>query len=103
MNGNLTKGLYDNSVEYMNDVDKASVSADNYPIILAQNGVFTKKHITEAEFINYNNWDAIISMRDEQWGIHGYAVPIVQECNENGVIETGIESAPAPIIEETNN
>ena len=28
MNGNLTKGLYDNSVEYMNDTDKASVSAE---------------------------------------------------------------------------
>jgi hypothetical protein len=100
MNGNLTKGLYDNSVEYMNDTDKASVSAGNYPIILAQGGGFTKKHITESEFINYNNWDAIISTRDEQWGIHGYAVPIVQECNENGVIETGIESAPRPVIED---
>jgi len=100
MNGNLTKGLYDNSVEYMNDVDKESVSAGNYPIILAQGGVFTKKHITESEFINYNNWDAIISMRDEQWGIHGYAVPIVQESNEDGAIETGIESAPAIVVED---
>ena len=102
MNGNLTKGLYDNSIDYMNDEEKANVLAGNYTIILAQNGVFTKKHITESEFIKYNNWDAIISMRDEQWGIHGYAVPIVQECSEEGVIETGIESAPAPIIEEEN-
>ena len=77
MNGNLSKGLYANSVEYMNDEDKASVIAGNYPIILKEADVFTKMNISETELSNYNNWDAIIETRDEQWGIHGYAVPIV--------------------------
>jgi hypothetical protein len=97
MNGNLSKNLFDGASQIMLDEDKANVLAGNYPIILAQNGVFTKKHITESEFNKYDSWDAIISTRDEQWGIHGYAVPIVCECDENGAMETGIEPAPPTI------
>ena len=96
MNGNLSKGLYSNSVEFMNDEDRNNVTSGNYPIIVAQNGVFTKKHISEAEFVKYDNWDAVIATRDEQWGIHGYAVPIVCECNEDGAMETGIPAGTPP-------
>ena len=95
MNGNLSMGLYTGAAEHMSDVDKASVLAGNYPIILAQNGVFTKKYITESEFVNYNHWDAMAGVIDEQWNLHGYAVPIVQECNEDGAVDTGMtEGAP---------
>jgi hypothetical protein len=82
MNGNLSKGLYANSVEFMNDTDKASVIAGNYPIITKEADVYTKMHISETELCNYNNWDAIVEIRDEQWAIHGYAVPIVLICND---------------------
>jgi hypothetical protein len=79
-NGNLSTGLYANSIAFMTAEDSASVSAGNYPIILIKEGEdSTKLHISIDDLSNYDNVDATQEGKDAEWAKHGYAVPIVRQ------------------------
>ena len=80
-NGNLSTGLYENSVQFMTAEDAASVAAGNYPIIVVTEGQESKKlHITIDELSYYNNMDMTQEAKDAEWNKFGYAVPIVHDA-----------------------
>ncbi len=87
-NGNLNVAVF-NQIE-LSEAEMAQVSAGQFPILLAQEGVFTKKYVTEAELPKYSHWDALQSDKDAQKEIHGN-LPIVWECGEDGMIPTGLQ------------
>ncbi len=87
-NGNL-KAIVFNEND-LNETEMAQVAIGQFPILVAQNGVFTKKYVSEADLVKYSHWDALQSDKDAQREIHGN-LPIVWECGENGMIETGLE------------
>lgn len=87
-NGNLKAVIFNES--NLNDAEMAQVANGLFPIIVAQGGVFTKRYVSEAELSKFSHWDALQTDKDAQHEIHGN-LPIVWECGENGMIETGLE------------
>jgi hypothetical protein len=86
--GNLNTSVYQ-AID-LETSEIAQVEAGQFPILVAQNGQFTKRYVTEAELPKFSHWDALEADKIAQKEIHGN-LPIVWECSENGMIETGLE------------
>jgi hypothetical protein len=84
-NGNLSVEVYETN-QFSAD-DAASIEEGNYPVILAQNGEFTKLHVPLSELAKYSHWDAKDEDAEAQRLQHGVNVPIVWD----GLTETGLE------------
>lgn len=93
-NGNLNLEFYQLNVFSAEDTQK--IEGGEYPIILAQNGQFTKLFISAENMPKYSHWDALDSDREAQLELHGVGLPIVWESNEDGGIEPGI---PHKVVE----
>lgn len=87
-NGNLKSVIFTEAG--LNEIELAKIANGEFPILVAQNGVFTKRYVSEAELAKYSHWDALQSDKDAQREIHGN-LPIVWECGEDGMIPTGLE------------
>jgi hypothetical protein len=101
-NGNLSIAAY--GIKDFSAEEAVKIEAGEYPIILARDGVFTKKYITVDELNHYTNWDALDADVIAQRELHGSSVPIVWEANpEGGMYETGLEhkilSSPSEEVE----
>ena len=87
--GNLNINVY--QAADFSEVEMAQVGAGQFPILVAQNGEFTKRYVTEAELPKFSHWDALEADKIAQKEIHGN-IPIVWEySSETGMIETGLE------------
>jgi hypothetical protein len=84
-NGNLSIAVYDTNE--FDAENAASIEAGNYPVILAQNGQFTKVLVPLAELAKYTHWDAKDEDAIAQRELHGQNVPIVWD----GLADTGLE------------
>lgn len=96
-NGNVALQRFE---EQLSEADRASVENGQYPLILAQNGVFTKIHVSIDDLPKYSNWDAKDEDAAAQRELHGMNLPIVWESNGVEMIPTGIEHK---VIEQENN
>lgn len=85
LNGNLSIAVYETN--QFSAEDAASIEAGNYPVILAQNGEFTKLYVSLDELAKYSHWDAKDEDAEAQRLEHGANVPIVWD----GLTETGLE------------
>jgi hypothetical protein len=86
--GNLNVNAY--QAGDFSEAEMAQVGAGQFPILVAQNGTFTKKYVTEAELAKFTHWDALEADKLAQKEIHGN-LPIVWECGPDGMIATGLE------------
>ena len=87
--GNLNTNVYQ-AYDFPESV-MAQVEAGQFPILVAQGGVFTKRYVTEAELPKFSHWDALEADKIAQKEIHGN-IPIVWEySSETGMISTGLE------------
>ena len=86
--GNLNTSVF-NEID-IPAAEVAQVEAGQFPILVAQGGEFTKRYVTESELSKFSHWDALEADKTAQKEIHGN-LPIVWECGENGMIETGLE------------
>jgi hypothetical protein len=93
--GNLNTSVFQEKNFETSEI--AQIEAGQFPILVAQNGQFIKRYVTEAELPKFSHWDALEADKIAQREIHGN-LPIVWECSENGMIETGLEHT---IIEDT--
>jgi hypothetical protein len=84
-NGNLSIAVYDTNE--FDAENAASIEAGNYPVILAQNGQFTKVLVPLAELAKYTHWDEKAEDAIAQRELHGQNVPIVWD----GFADTGLE------------
>jgi hypothetical protein len=83
--GNLVVAVYE--THNFSADDAASIEAGNYPVILAQNGEFTKLYVPLSELAKYSHWDAKDDDAEAQRLEHGVNIPIVWD----GLTETGLE------------
>lgn len=77
---------------FFNEEDTAKIAEEQYPIILAKDGVFTKLYVSDAELDNYGIFDALDEDAAAQHELHGPHVPIVWvRAEEGGMHPTGFD------------
>jgi hypothetical protein len=72
----LTKLFFEECVEVLSEVENSQIQSGNFPILLAQNGVVTKKYVSEVELDTYEHFDIADEVKAQHQEIDP-GVPVV--------------------------
>jgi len=74
----LTKLFFEECAEVLSEVENSQIQSGNFPILLAQNGVVTKKYVSEVELDTYEHFDIADEMKAQHQETDP-GVPVVWE------------------------
>lgn len=75
----IVKQFFEQCADVLSEAENAQIQSGNFPILLAQNGVLTKKYVSEAELESYEHFDVNDDVK-AQYQESDPGVPVVWEC-----------------------